>query len=295
MIEVSVGQIKFHCFHSVVRLALASVFLCHTVWGAPSFQSISRSDKAVQLFNGTNLAGFYSWLVDTKREDPRHVFGVTNGMIRISGDGLGYLGTEREFHDYQLIVEFEWGQKNWRWGDRIGKARDSGIFLHATGPDGNSHDGNGAFMAAIECNLFQGATGDFLLIRGNASDKSSISPRLTAQIAEQHDRDGWFTWQKDGRRQTVETWGRVNWFGKDPNWKDVLDFRGARDVESLPNEWTQVECVCERDKITVKVNGTVVNQAFEVSPTRGKILLQCEGSEIFFRRFELRPLVKDRD
>ncbi|MBM3833388.1 MAG: DUF1080 domain-containing protein [Verrucomicrobia bacterium] len=244
----------------------------------------------IGLLDKRGLTGLDTWLVDTKREDPRRVFSATNGMIRISGEGLGYLGTEKEYRDYHLVVEFKWGKTNWHWGDRVGKAGDSGIFLHATGPDGNSHDGRGAFMAAIECNLFQGATGDFLLIRGNAHDGSLIAPRLTTEVANARDGDGSFTWQRGGRRQTVQRWGRVNWSGKDANWKDVLDFRGAHDVESPPDEWTRGECVCAGDRITIKVNGVTVNEAFQVYPTKGKILLQCEGSEIFFRRFELQPL-----
>ncbi|MBL9128254.1 MAG: DUF1080 domain-containing protein, partial [Verrucomicrobiales bacterium] len=93
---------------------------------------------AESLFDGRDLRGWRTWLVDTRHDDPRGVFGVTNGWIRISGDGLGYLASEREFENYRLVVEWKWGTKNTRWGDRIGKARDSGIFLHATGPHGNS-------------------------------------------------------------------------------------------------------------------------------------------------------------
>jgi hypothetical protein len=36
----------------------------------------------------------------------------------------------------------------------------------------------------------------------------------------------------------------------------------------------------------------VVNQAFALFPASGRILLQCEGSEVFFRRLELLPLNK---
>jgi len=246
--------------------------------------------ETVPLFNGTNLAGFYTWLVDTRRSDPRKVFSVTNGMIRISGEGLGYLATERAYQDYHLVVEFKWGGRNWHWGDRIGKARDSGMFLHATGPDGNSHDGKGAFMAAIECQVMQGAVGDLLLIRGTAADGSLIAPRVTVETAPEQDADGWWTWRAGEARQTVTRWGRVNWSGKSREWKDELDFRGPRDVESVGDRWTRVECICDAARIQVKVNGTLVNEASEVFPRQGKILLQCEGSEIFYRRLELRPL-----
>ncbi len=259
---------------------------------AAAAENVLVPRQEIHLFNGTNLGGFRTWLVDTRHTDPRRVFTVTNGMIRISGEGLGYLATEREYQDYHLVAEFKWGWTNWHWGDRVGKARDSGIFLHATGPDGNSHDGGGAFMAAIECQVMQGAVGDFLLIRGEAADGSLIAPRVTVEAAAERDADGWWTWQAGGRNQTVARWGRVNWSGKARTWKDQLDFRGPGDVESAGNEWTRVECVCAGGRIQVKVNGTLVNEASEVYPGHGRILLQCEGSEVFFRRLELRPLAR---
>jgi hypothetical protein len=39
-------------------------------------------------------------------------------------------------------------------------------------------------------------------------------------------------------------------------------------------------------------NGQLVNEASELQPQEGRILLQCEGSEIFFRRLELLPLTE---
>jgi len=250
---------------------------------------VTLAARAELLFNGTNLHGWTTWLVDTKRADPRHVFAVTNGTIRISGDGLGYLATTNEFRDYELTVEFKWGATNTRWGDRIGKARDSGVFLHAIGPDGNSHDGNGAFMAAIECNVFQGATGDFLLIRGNDTDGKLIAPRVSFRASERRDRDGFNWFDPNGLARTLERWGRVNWRHKSAEWRDELDFRGANDVEKT-NNWNRLDITCDGTRIAVRLNGVLVNEAFDVFPASGKILLQCEGSEIFFRRVELRRL-----
>jgi hypothetical protein len=242
------------------------------------------------LFNGRDLAGFTTWLVDTRHDDPRRVFRVTDGQIHITGDGLGYLATREAFANYRLVIEFKWGERNTHWNDRVGRARDSGIFLHATGPDGNSHDGGGAFMAAIECNLFQGATGDILLIRGNDADGRLIAPRVTAEVAAERDADGWLYWRRGGERRTIETWGRLNWFDKCRDWRDELDFRGPRDRERPYGQWNVVECLCRQDRITVVLNGTVVNEVTDIDPRGGRILLQCEGSEIFFRRVELHPL-----
>ena len=244
---------------------------------------------AVRLFNGKDLSGFHTWLADTQRDDPRGVFGVTpDGLLRISGDGFGYLATDRSFRNYHLVVEFRWGRRNWR--GREGKARDSGIFLHSAGPDGNSFDGGGAFKAAVECQVMQGAVGDLMLINGKSADGSRVPVRLTATASPGRDAEGWPTWSKTGNLVTLEMGGRLNWFGKDPAWRDVLDFRGERDVESPPDQWTRVECVCDGDRVTVVVNGTVVNEATGVTPSEGPILLQCEGSEVYFRKVELRPI-----
>lgn len=249
--------------------------------------------KRLPLFNGVSLAGLSTWLVDSRGGDPRKVFTVTNGMLRISGNGLGYVRSVGAFQNYRLLVEFRWGSRNWGWGDRVGRARDSGVFLHSIGPDGNSHDGKGAFRAAIECQVFQGATGDFLLIRGNDAEGKLIAPSITSTVAEESDPDGWpFYAPESNRRKTITRWGRLNWLGKDKGWKDELDFRGARDVEKPYGEWNRLECVCEEKRIQVYLNGTKVNEAWDVYPSAGNILLQCEGSEIFFRKFELHPLVR---
>ena len=271
---------------SAVVLLLARCSIAQPITGLPS-------SSVVSLFNGTNLQGFYTWLVDSRYDDPRKVFSVTNGMGRISGEGLGYLATRQAYGNYRLVTEFKWGPTNWYWGGRIGAARDSGIFLHATGPDGNSHDGKGAFKTAIECQVMQGAVGDLLLIRGTNSLGQVIAPSLMATVAERNDSEGWPYWARSaGRSHPIVRWGRLNWFGKDPQWQDKLGFRGRSDIESSENEWTRVECVCESNRVSVFVNGTLVNQASEVFPSTGQILLQCEGSEIYFRKLELHPLTK---
>jgi hypothetical protein len=215
--------------------------------------------ETTRLWNGRDLSGLYGWLGDTKREDPRKVYSVQDGLLRLSGDGFGYLATEKSYRDYRLVVEFKWGKTNGRGREK--NARDSGIFLHGTGPDGNSHDGKGAFMAAIECQVMQGRVGDLMLIRGDAADRSLIEPRMTAEVAAEKDPEGWPTWKKGGAPVALRRVGRLNWFGVDPAWKDVLDFRGKNDVESPGEEWTRIECVCEGARVSVSVNGKAVSEA----------------------------------
>ena len=57
-------------------------------------------------------------------------------------------------------------------------------------------------------------------------------------------------------------------------------------------EWNRMEVVCDGDSITTILNGYLVNAATKSSLTRGKLLFQSEGAEIFFRKIEVRPLMK---
>ncbi|HEX4611149.1 MAG TPA: family 16 glycoside hydrolase, partial [Urbifossiella sp.] len=56
----------------------------------------------IALFNGKDLTGFTPWLKDTKNADPRRVFRVTDGLLHITGDGFGYLATEKAYRDYRV-------------------------------------------------------------------------------------------------------------------------------------------------------------------------------------------------
>jgi Domain of Unknown Function (DUF1080) len=68
--------------------------------------------------------------------------------------------------------------------------------------------------------------------------------------------------------------------------------RKTKDAEKPFGEWNVVEVVCDGDKITNIVNGVVVNEGVQASETKGKIMLQSEGAEVFFRNVTLEPLKK---
>ncbi|HEY2156749.1 MAG TPA: DUF1080 domain-containing protein [Isosphaeraceae bacterium] len=64
------------------------------------------------------------------------------------------------------------------------------------------------------------------------------------------------------------------------------------DAEKPSGEWNRVEVVCRGDTITNIINGVVVNEGRRASVSKGRILLQSEGAEIFFRAVELLPLTE---
>ena len=98
-----------------------------------------------------------------------------------------------------------------------------------------------------------------------------------------------YVYQTNGKPVTING-GRINWWGRDPNWKDVKGFRGKNDVEKPLGQWNRYEGIVKGQTIEVLLNGVLINQATDVKPRKGRIQIQSEGAEVFFRRIDLIPL-----
>jgi hypothetical protein len=265
----------------IVGLAVGAQCISTHAQEAPAFARALpqiRTGEPIFAFNGKDLSGFYTYLREHKYSDPSRVFTVKDAMIHISGEEFGGLTTRDEFHDYHLIAEWRWGERTWL--PRKGKARDSGILLHCVGPDGAAM---GNWMQSQECQIIEGGCGDFIMVPGQSK------PSLTCQT--RRSPDGQWYFERGGTPATRDS-NRFNWWGRDPDWKDSLGFRGRRDVERPAGEWNRMEVICDGDTITNIVNGYVVNVGTKSSLTKGKIIFQSEGAEILFRKIEIRPLIK---
>ena len=239
-------------------------------------QTNSESKK---LFNGHDLEGWYTFVQKRGRNnDPKKVFTVSDGMIRISGEEWGCITTEKEFENYHLTIEFKWGKLTF--DPRLDKARDSGVLLHSIGEDGASSE---IWMNSIECQVIEGGTGDFIVV-GDGTDKFSV----TSPVAAEKQNGSWL-FKPDGKFVTINE-GRINWYGRDPQWKDTKEFRGANDVEKPVGQWNKLECIADGNDITIILNGKKVNYATKVQPSKGKIQIQSEGAEIFVRKVEMKEI-----
>jgi hypothetical protein len=69
-------------------------------------------------------------------------------------------------------------------------------------------------------------------------------------------------------------------------------YRMKDHVEKPVGEWNQYEITCKGDSIRLVINGELVNEGTEAELSKGKILLQSEGSEIHFKDVMLKPLAK---
>ncbi len=238
-----------------------------------------QSEPPVFSFNGKNLSGFYTFTRYHQYEDPYRVFTVHDGMVHVSGQEPGGFATRDSFSNYHLIVEWKWGSATWH--PRRFMARNSGIMVHCVGPDG---DALASWMESIECQIIEGGTGDLIVVPGKGKP-----PSLTSEV--RIGADGQPYYQKGGELKTLQRF-RFNWWGRDPEWKDVQWFRGPNDVEKPVGQWNRMEVICDGDTITCLLNGVLVNASKNSSLTSGKILFQSEGAEIFFRKIEVRPLRK---
>src|SRR4051794_38323960 len=70
------------------------------------------------LFNGRDLAGWYTFVNGKKDRDPDRVVQVHDGVIHMYKDfeaggpaPFAYIATDREFENYDLRFEYRWGEK----------------------------------------------------------------------------------------------------------------------------------------------------------------------------------------
>jgi hypothetical protein len=131
-----------------------------------------------------------------------------------------------------------------------------GVLLHTSTP----RFLNDMFPKSIEAQLMHGNAGDFWCIGEDISVPDMES-----------------------RRGPKEEWGTTK--GKRRQIVNLTD-----DSENPVGEWNTIIIECFEDKIKVWVNNDMVNHGTNCTASSGKIALQAEGSEVEFRKIELKPI-----
>ncbi len=195
-------------------------------------------------------------------------------VIHVSGEIYGCLFTKKEFGNYHLSLQVKWGEKKWE--PRLDKLKDSGILYHSVGECGVDYWRS--WMLSQEFQIMEGHMGDYWGIANSAIDVRAYLP------------EGDMNTVADERQPFLPigpATGRSGFCLRSANY------------ESLDNDWTTLELICFEDKSLHLVNGNVVmvlknsryvkdGQSFPL--TRGRIQLQSEAGEVYFRRVRIKNI-----
>ena len=153
---------------------------------ALSVAAPAAQDGWVKLFNGKDLSGWDRFLDPKAGADPDKIWTVKDGVIICEGSVPGYLTTQKEYDNYVLRLE-------WRWGTRMSRGRNSGVFVHVVGPDK-------IWPKGVEAQLMSEHAGDFWLVDGA---KLWINPRQHEAKGSRH-----YYRLKDGVEKPVGEWNQ---------------------------------------------------------------------------------------
>ncbi|NVK85134.1 MAG: DUF1080 domain-containing protein [Cytophagia bacterium] len=232
-------------------------------------------DSWQSLFNGETLEGWDTYIGANDlglNNDPNKVFTVAEidgePALRISGQQFAGISTTQEFENFHLQLQFKWGEL--KWPPRENAKRDSGLLYFAGGKHGV--DAN-AWMRSQEFQVQEGDTGDYWGVAGGAFE---IPVR------------------KDGENYVFDPSGELMPFST------ISEFgRHAvknPDGEKPTGEWNTIDLYCFGSTAVHMINGKVVMvlynssvvQGDELVPlSKGKIQIQSEGAEVFYRNIKV--------
>jgi hypothetical protein len=193
-------------------------------------------------------------------------------VLRVSGEIYGCVFTKEEFENYHLKLKVKWGEK--KWIPRLDEYKDSGILYHSQGECGVDYWRS--WMLSQEFQIIEKGMGDFWPIANSQID---------IKIKEQ---------QNDSPIYSPA--GTLTAFGSGTGKGHCLR---AKDVEKPHGEWNTLELICYQDKSIYIVNDEVVmtlsgsryKLGDESKPlTKGKIQLQSEAAEVFFKEIQIRNI-----
>lgn len=256
-----------------------------------SAQSTLRKGSTLSLFNGKDLSGWETYLdrpyMKEKQaekpapiglnNDPNKVFSVVTvdgkPALRISGETYGGINTLTDFQNYHLRLEFKWGSQ--QWPPKLNQPRDSGLLYHSVGPHGTPM----LWMESFEFQIQEGDCGDYWGVMN-----------VLADIPAAKNEKGKYVFQPKEPLVTFQD--------KTPNGRTCLK---NPDNEKPTGEWNVLELYCFGDiavhvmngKVNLVLNNTRHLVNGQVEPLKkGKIQIQSEGAEVFYRNIQVTGIDK---
>jgi hypothetical protein len=210
-------------------------------------------------------------------KNTKNVFSVVmqqgEPVLRVSGEIYGSVISKKEYENYHFKLKVKWGTLKFE--PRENKLKDSGILYHSIGESGVDYWR--AWMLSQEFQIMEGHMGDYWNIGTSAID-------IRAYLSE-------------GKMNSVAN-AKQPFLGFGSGNPEGFCLR-SENFETPNNGWTNIELVCYKGKSLHIVNGHVVmvlkNSRYvlngkNVSLTKGKIQLQSEGGEVFYKDIQIKNL-----
>lgn len=196
-------------------------------------------------------------------------------VIRNSGEYYGCLITREEYENYHFQLKFKWGNKKWAYRKNL--LMDSGILYHSIGPLGAEFWRS--WMLSQEFQIMEGHTGDYWSQATSAIDVRAYKPESNLNPMAHESQD----------------YLHISMLSPYKNYC----LRSSNNEKPF-GEWNTLDLYCFEDKSLHVVNGEVVmilkNSRYldengnNVPLTRGKIQLQSEAAEIYFKDIKIRTI-----
>ena len=281
----------------MIRLLSSTVCFFFVAAFSPSIARAGEPKSAEwkPLFNGTNLNGWYTVIGKGRSEDPNHLAQVDHGMVHMYKDApegssqpTGYIVTEKEYSDYHFRVDYKWGTK--RFEPRAKVRRDAGILYHIVGKDG-------VWPRSVECQIQENDVGDVftvytrLLACVDAATTNRVANLVTNPAGVVRTNFSVLPVYLDAARGGISFPQGVG---------DGIR-RVIRNPMNEHDGWNTVEIIVHGDEATYLVNGKVNNRVTKIEQmqeghwtplTKGKICLQLEFAEVFYRNAEIKEFAR---
>lgn len=258
----------------------------------------SSKEKWQSLWNGEDFTGWHTYLGTPYQLEadslgnPYQPFGIDNDplsvisvvhideapAIRISGVAWGMIYTEDSYKNYHLKLQVKWGSD--KHPPRENAPRDSGLLYHGFGEPGSAYN----WMGSQELQIQEGDMGDYWPVGEVEIDvPSSLNDSL------------YYRYNPKGDLRTY-------YFAEilPTSAHDSLSKRRvlkSPDTEKPHGEWNDVELIVYGDSSIHVVNEKVVMRLYNSRKMnskerldRGKIILQSEGAEVFYRDIYIQPI-----
>jgi hypothetical protein len=192
-------------------------------------------------------------------------------VLRISGEIYGCAVTKQSFSNYHLRLETRWGDR--KWVPRLDQPRDSGILYFSRGEFGVDYWKSWALSQEFQ--VIEHGIGEYWTQATSAFDVRATPGSAAGESPRWNPRASW-----------------MEFFA--PN-----NHALAGSDEERPGQWNRLELVCYQANCVHVVNGKVVmalraarykdGDRF-VPMTGGRLQIQSEAAEVFYRNIEIRPI-----